>query len=266
MTTFERRFSLLRLLREKPGLRVQQLARLLSVSEGTVRNDIRALAEDGQLTRVWGGAVPSDDAERTFAGYATRRGINAELKAGIAREAAAMVQDGDAIMMDASSTVFAMAAFLQDKRNLTVVTNGIDVGREMARNPANIVVLLGGILRTDGTAVTRPLSEGSLHDLHIRTAFMSASGFTPAAGLTEEDFHEAQFKRAMVNSANKLIALVDSSKFGRTELAQYAPTQRISQLISDGGLSHEARQELDALGIRYKICGFGIVKEHDERN
>lgn len=253
MTTFERRYTLLRLLRDRPGIRIGDIAQELAVSEGTVRNDFRALEDEGQLRRVWGGAVVQVEPPLTLPGYAARSAINPENKAEIARAAAAMVQDGDAILMDASTTVFGMAEYLRERRNLTAVTNGIDVGRAMAANPANIVVLLGGILRTDGTAVTRPLTETTFKDLHIRTAFMSASAFSLERGLTEADFHEAQFKKAMVEAADHLIVLIDSSKFGKTDLSQYAPVSKITHLISDSNLAPVWREKMDELGIVYTI-------------
>jgi DeoR/GlpR family transcriptional regulator of sugar metabolism len=242
------------ILREQPGIRVPDLARLLEVSEGTIRNDMNALSESGQIMRVWGGAVPLEAVSSQVPAYAARARMNLAAKNGIARAAARMVNDGDSILLDASTTVFSMAGFLQERRNLTVVTNGIEVGRELARNPTNVVVLLGGILRPDGTAVTRPATETLLKELHIKTAFVSASGFSLEAGLTEIDFHEALFKRAMIDSAATLVALLDSSKFGRVDLTPFAATERINWLFSDDGLPQEWQEKLDLAGLDYTLC------------
>jgi DeoR/GlpR family transcriptional regulator of sugar metabolism len=165
-----------------------------------------------------------------------------------------LVSDGDSLLMDASTTVCSMASFLQERHNLTVVTNGIEVGRELARNPTNVVVLLGGILRPDGTAVTRPVTETFLKDLHIKTAFVSSSGFSLEAGLTEVDFHEALFKRAMIEPAELLVALIDSSKFGRIDLTPFAGIKRVGRLFTDNCLSSEWVEKLDRAGISYTIC------------
>ena len=158
MKTFERRFRLVNVLREQPGIRIPELARLLEVSEGTVRNDLRALAASGQLTRVWGSGIPLEE-QGLSPTFAARARMNQPAKRAIARMAASLVTDGDSVLLDASTTVFQMGYFLQERRNLTVITNGIGVGRELARTPATTVIMLGGILRPDGSAVTRPLEE-----------------------------------------------------------------------------------------------------------
>ena len=243
----------MQLLRDQPGIRVPDLARILEVSEGTIRNDLKALSDSGQLTRVWGGAVPSGEQERGTA-YAARARRYENAKQTIARIAARMVSDGDSVLLDASTTVFHMAGFLRERQNLTVVTNGIEVGRELAQNPSNVVMLLGGILRPDGTAITRPSNDILLKDLHIKTAFVSASGFSLDAGLTEEDFHEAQFKRTMVASAGLRVALIDASKFGRVDLTPFARAEELAHLFTDSSLSPEWADALTAAAIPFTIC------------
>jgi DeoR/GlpR family transcriptional regulator of sugar metabolism len=255
LTTFERRYRLLSILRDQPGIRVPDLARLLDVSEGTIRNDMNALSGSGQLMRVWGGAVPLEAVDEQVPAYAARTRMNQASKREIARAAAKLVSDGDSVLLDASTTVFSLAGFLQERRNLTVVTNGIEVGRELARNTSNVVVLLGGILRPDGTAVTQPATETLLKDMHIKTAFVSSSGFSLEAGLTEVDFHEALFKRAMIEAAGLLVALIDSSKFGRVDLTPFASVERVGRLFTDNQLSAEWAEKLNRAGIQYTLCG-----------
>ena len=104
MTTYERRQSLLELLRKQPGLRVPEIAQALGVSEGTVRNDLNALEEAGQLTRVHGGAVLSDSKQLANAAFSIRHQEHAREKAVIGQRAAQLVQDGDSVLLDASST------------------------------------------------------------------------------------------------------------------------------------------------------------------
>lgn len=255
MTTFERRYRLLNILREQPGIRVPDLARMLVVSEGTIRNDLNALEASGQLTRVWGGGIPAEEERRGSPAYSARARMNQVAKQAIARVAVELILDGDSILLDASTTVYHMAAFLQDHHNLTIITNGIEVGRELARNPTNTVMLLGGILRPDGTAITRPSSEHLLRDLHIKTAFMSSSGFSIQAGLTEVDLHEAFFKRSMIASANRLVALIDSSKFGKVDLTSCARIEQVSHIFTDAKLSSEWIEQLNQTGVPFTLCG-----------
>ncbi len=156
MTTYERRQTILRLLQLEPNetLGVTELAEALEVSEGTIRNDLTALQDEQLIVRVRGGAVLKNGAGATRLPNATR---NAEAKLWIARWAADMIEDGDAIFVDASTTVLSIAPFLADRRNLTVITNGIDAARALALNLSNTVILVGGVLRPDGNSVADSL-------------------------------------------------------------------------------------------------------------
>ena len=193
--------------------------------------------------------------------YTARAQMNQSAKQAIARIAAGLVADGDSILFDASTTVFHMANFLQERHNLTVITNGIDVGRELARDPSNMVILLGGILRPDGSAITRPTDDNILKDLHIKTAFISSSGFSIEAGLTEVDLHEAQFKSTMIASAGRLVALIDSSKFGKVDLTRCARLEQVSHIYTDTELSGEWREKLTLAGAAFTLCGEKIGSE-----
>ncbi len=254
MTSFERRHRLLDALREQPGITVPQLANRLAVSEGTVRNDLDALAAEGRLVRVRGGANLIDVHEPGHPEFAARARVNQGPKRQIARRAAELVEDGDSLLLDASTTVYHLAEFLQDRHNLTVVTNGIEVARRLALDPSNTVILLGGVLRSDGMSVTGSLSEQLLRDLHIKTAFVSSSGFTPDKGLTEVDLGEVELKTHMIASAASVVALIDSSKFGKVDLTLYARTDKISRIFSDRGLDPVWIERMQRTPVLLTLC------------
>jgi DeoR/GlpR family transcriptional regulator of sugar metabolism len=255
LTTFERRQRLLNSLREQPGIRVPDLARLAGVSEGTIRNDLRALDRTGQLIRVRGGGVPLDDQPNHSQTFATRTMAHRAAKLGITRQAAARVQDNDSVLLDSSTTVYYLACQLKDRRDLTVITNGIEVARELVKNPSNTVILLGGVLRVDGMSITVPLGESFLDTYHIKTAFVSCSGFTPESGLTEVDIYEAQIKRKMIASSGAVVALIDSSKFGRMDLTPFAPTGQLTHIYTDDNLSREWIERLQHSRVPFTLCG-----------
>jgi ribose transport system substrate-binding protein len=235
-TTFDRRNRLLTLLRERPGIRVAEIAQVLQISEGTVRNDLNALAREGRLERVRGGGIPSDDQPIYGLGFNTRLHIHDLEKQHIARWAAELVEDGDTILLDASTTVYRMAPFLTNHRKLTIVTNGIEMGSKLARNPANSVLMLGGMMNSEGILVSSLVNDDFLKDLHIKTAFVSCNGFTIEGGLTERDILEAQIKAKMIAAADSVVALIDSSKFGRPALVPFARTDQIDRVFTDSNL------------------------------
>lgn len=254
MTSFERRQRILAVMLKQPGIRVPEVARVLGVSEGTVRNDLRALAANGQLKRVRGGAVVQ--AEQTEApAFAARAAVNDLAKRYIARQAADLVQDGDSILCDASSTVYHLARFWRERRNLTIITNGVELARTLATNPAHTVILLGGKLRSDAAAVSGPIAERALEDLRVKIAFMSATGLSPDSGLYEVDINEAQLKRKMLAAAGTVAVLLDASKLGKVDLTLFARLDQISRLFIDDALTPDWLAALQRTAVPLTICG-----------
>lgn len=268
MTTFDRRKSILRLVRERQSVRVPELARLLDVSEGTIRNDLSALDEEQQLLRVRGGAVLREDEAGSRYPPLAVLDPNAEAKLRIARWAAELIENGDSVLFDDSTTVLRMAAFLKDRRGLTAVTNGLEVARALAENTSNTVILIGGILGADGVSVKGPLAEKALKELHIQRAFLTCSGFSLESGLTETDIHEAHIKAQMIRSADETIALIDSSKFGKLGLTPFASIREVTYLFTDSSVSPEIVEQLRQTEIHLTICEANTVSsftQHDRR-
>jgi ribose transport system substrate-binding protein len=235
-------------------MRVLELARLLGVSQGTVRNDLEALARAGQLKRVHGGAALDEDRPPASPSFAARSRRNESLKLMIARWAAERVEDGDSIYLDASSSVYYMARSLKDHRKLRVVTNGLEAARSLAANPSNTVMLLGGQLNVDGSAISGPLAEQQLAELHIQKAFLSCSGFTVENGMTEVHIDEARLKTRAIASAEAVYALVDSTKFGKVDLTSFARLEQITHLFSDSALSEAWIDPLERTGLEFSVC------------
>ena len=264
MTTFERQQRLLDIIRKQPGIRVPEIARTLDVSEGTIRNDLRALSKSGQLTRVRGGAIV-DEQRLSSPAFTARARVSEEAKRRIAHWAAELVEDGDTLLFDASTTVYYLAEFLKDRRNLTVVTNGIEIARSLAQNSSNNVILLGGLMRADGTSVSGTLSHKLLEDLYIKTAFLSCTGITLEAGLMEVDLDEAQLKRKMIQAAKSVVALIDSSKFGRIDLTPFAALDQITHLFTDSDLEAPWIQELQKFPAALTVCSDSTVTTYQPR-
>lgn len=261
-TTFDRRNRLLTLLHERPGIRVAEIAQIFQVTEGTVRNDLNALARDKRLERVRGGGIPTALNPVFNSTFNTRLHVQKIQKYLIARWAAELIEDGDTILLDASSTVYSMAPFINSHRRLTIVTNGIEVGLGLARNPENSVLLLGGKLNSEGIPVTNLVSDQFLKDLHIKTAFVSCSGFTPEAGLTERDILEAQIKIEMIAAAESVVALIDSSKFGKQALVPFARTDQLARIFTDSDLEHRWIEQLRSTCTTLTVCDEDSVVDY----
>jgi len=233
MKTIERRQTILDILRERKSVKITDLAQTLDVSLGTIRNDLDYLVETQQVIRERGRAALSNNPQITNPEYAARARTNLTNKQRIGRWAAGIVNDGDAIFLDSSTTAFQMVQFLHEYRNLTVVTNGIETAVALARNPSFKVILMGGVVQANGEAVTGRLSEQALDGLHVKTAFVSCMGLTLRAGLTDTDMEIAQLKRKVIEAASHVVALVESSKFGKVYLCAFAPIHQIGQILTD---------------------------------
>jgi DeoR/GlpR family transcriptional regulator of sugar metabolism len=254
VTTYERRQSLLDVLRNQPGLRVPELAQALNVSEGTVRNDLNALENEGRLKRVHGGAVLSDQDQFQNNSFLRRYKKDTAAKLAIAREAAVLVKDGDSILLDASSTAYYLARTISGRNKLRVMTNGFEVARELAQNTSNTVILIGGVVNNDSSSVTGLLSEQIIAEMHIEKAFFSCSGFSLERGMTEVHYAEAKLKRKAIESSRQVIALIDSTKFGKEDLTPFARPDQITHLMTDDGLSAEWVEKLKQAQIEFTLC------------
>jgi DeoR/GlpR family transcriptional regulator of sugar metabolism len=234
---------------------VPEIAQALEISEGTVRNDLNALEEDGHLTRVHGGAVLNDTMQLPNAAFGIRHQEHAKEKSCMGRGAAQLVNDGDSILLDASSTVYYLGLNLKERNRLRVVTNGIQVAHLLAQNPTNTVILIGGVVQQDGSSVTGLLSEQIIAELHIQKAFVSCSGFSVECGMTEVHLEEAQLKRKAIESARQVFALVDSSKLGHVDLTPFARPVQITHLFTDSGIDDNWKARLQRANIPFTVCG-----------
>ncbi len=260
MTKHERRQSIIRLLNEQPGIKVARLAEVLDVSEGTIRNDLTALEKQQKLQRVHGGAVLIEEATNSSPVVSPPHIINANIKKRIARWAAELVEDGDTILLDASTTVQSMVPHLKERQRLTIVTNGLETARQLARMTQHTVVLVGGMLNRSGNATTSLIGLDMLKNLHVRTAFVSCVGFNLEAGLTERHIEEAQLKEALLTAVPRIVALVGSNKIGNVSTLPFLAARQISHFFTDSDVELEFIEQMQQANINLTICGENTVR------
>jgi len=170
-------------------------------------------------------------------------------KEAIARYAASMVEDGDTVALDASTTALCLAKELTEK-NITIVTNSLDTAQALRSSQAK-VILTGGYLRQVAGSFAGHLALQTLTALRVDHAFISAKGILIPDGLMDSDLDEASVKQAIIKSATNVTALIDSSKFGKHALATIASFSDIDLLLTDNHLASEVQDSLEAHGIRF---------------
>jgi DeoR family fructose operon transcriptional repressor len=233
MLTEERRAFILHEVNDKGSATVQELVAELSASESTVRRDINALARDGMLVRVFGGAVAMDGAvQQTELSVIVKESINVEEKRKIGKHAAELVVPGDYVYIDSGTTVGCMIPFLHEKQ-ATYVTNAVSHAKDMVRKGLH-VLLIGGELKENTEAIVGADAILHIQKYHFTKAFFGTNGISLTSGFTTPDIREAMIKRAAVQNtrAGARYILADHSKFGQTSPVTFAGLQG-SVVITD---------------------------------
>jgi DeoR/GlpR family transcriptional regulator of sugar metabolism len=227
------------------GARIVQLAELLGVSDMTVRRDIDALAARGLVRKVYGGATVPQQGTSAEPGFEAKSWREPAAKELIAAAAAALVQPRATIAVSAGTTTYALAVHLARIPQLTVVTNSVRVADYLHINgdSSQTVVLTGGV-RTPSDALVGPIAVQTISDLHVDCLLMGVHGMDPVSGFTTPNLMEAEMNRAMVASAGRLVVLADHTKWGIIGLSAMASLADASIVVSDSGLSEEAREVL----------------------
>jgi DeoR/GlpR family transcriptional regulator of sugar metabolism len=240
----ERRANIARMAEQHGSVRVAELSTLFDVTEETIRRDLEELEKEGYLKRTYGGAVNINGTGLELP-FARRVESHREEKNIIARYAATLVQEGETIILDASTTALWLAKHLTGRRDLTVVTNSIQCVMELAGRPGIRVICTGGNLRERTLAFAGPLAERAISGYYVDKVFMSGKGLTPDGGLTDSNELEVELKKAMLVAAKEKFALVDSSKLGHRAFARIDELANFTQIITDPGIDRAT-----ALAIR----------------
>ncbi|WP_404459564.1 DeoR/GlpR family DNA-binding transcription regulator [Oceanobacillus kapialis] len=249
----ERRSTILRLLKAKKRITVKELALEIGVSEATLRMDLNCLEQDNLLTRTHGGAVLSGDRENDTS-FSVRSKRNIDKKVKIAEKAFQTIKNKQCILLDGSSTVLELARYISKQSlQLTVVTSGIQTALLLKENPSITVILIGGVATRVSSAIEGTLGISILDNVNIDTMYTSAKGFSISNGLTDFNLYEVFLKIEMIKRANKVIALIDSSKIGATSSAVYAKLNEVDSLITDQPLNKDFTEELGQKGVKIEL-------------
>ncbi|WP_338543426.1 DeoR/GlpR family DNA-binding transcription regulator [Paenibacillus tundrae] len=222
------------------SMRVTELSERCGVTEETIRRDLDKLEQAGRLRRSHGGAVTikyKDEGQPEIP-YPERAVTHAEEKRRIADEAVKLVESGDRIALDASTTAWYMAAGLPNIP-LTVLTNSIKVAAELSNKEQIRVIATGGQLASKSLSFVGPLAERSLDAYHVDKVFLSCKGVHLSKGISESNELQALVKQKMISIADEVILLADSSKFNIQAFTRVAQIDSVSKVITDHGLDPE---------------------------
>jgi len=238
MLPHQRREKILDLIREDGHAKVLQLSNIFKVTEVTIRQDLEKLEKDGFIEREHGGAYLKNIG-MSVKNIVLQNQENLEQKAAIARKALEHINNGDTIILDSGSTTTEIAKLILGFKNLTVITNSLNIALVLGVDPEINLVVTGGEFKAPTLSLTGQKAADFFDGLHVDKLFLATAGITLKSGLTYPSISDIVVKRAMIESANEVFLVADSGKIGKSSFASLGTLSLIDFLITDSKISEE---------------------------
>jgi DeoR/GlpR family transcriptional regulator of sugar metabolism len=243
----QRREKIIELLREDGHAKVIVLSKIFKVTEVTIRQDLEKLEKEGHLKREHGGAFLKN-VESNVRNITLRNQDNLPDKAVIASRALKFIKDGDTIILDSGSTTTEIAKIIRGFKNLTVITNALNIALILGGEPGISLVLTGGEFKAPTLSLTGQKAADFFSNLHVDKLFLATAGISLKSGLTYPSISDIVVKRAMIEAADVIVLVADSTKIGKNSFASLGALSLIDYLITDSKIKEKDRD---------------IMKEHD---
>ena len=250
----ERRALIMQLLEQKQEVQVTDLSRETGISEVTIRKDLTLLQNRNLLVRTRGGAMrkPVDNPSVDTA-IAKKRLFNFKEKERIGEEAVKLIKDGDFIMLDSGTTTLEVARHLDGFHHLRILTNAMNIATELMRYKRFDVVLLGGNVRVNSHSMVGPLALSVLKNFSRYKLFLGVDSFSIENGVSTPDLEEALLNQIMIQQAEQVIAVFDSSKFNKRSFVHIADAKDLNCIITDRAIPVGMPGKLRALGVEVRM-------------
>ncbi len=248
----ERQTQILTLLEERGTVRTVDLAEEFQVTDETIRRDLQILADNQQLSRIHGGAS-SLNGRPKLQSFSERRLLEVEKKQAIARTALQRIQPGQTYAFDSSTTSFALVAMLPDLP-YRVLTNAYAVLDQLVSMEQIELISTGGSYHPKTQTFISGDSFGMLRRHNIHCAFVSSIGLDANRGPSEGYEQQAVFKETLINVAQRVVLLIDSTKFNQQSEYYFASLRDISEIITDNGADPEFVEDLRTQGCTVTIA------------
>lgn len=236
----ERHTKIIEIVNKKKKIEVNALAEMLGVSPVTTRKDLDALEAKGLLTREHGYAVKCNEDDIN-----NRLAVRYETKVKLAQAAAAMVTNGETIMIESGSSCALLAGELaKSDKNITIITNSAFIAAYVRENGNTRVVLLGGEYQKESQVMVGPLIRICAREFHVDKLFVGTDGFDPTYGFTGSDMMRTEAMKALAESARNVYLLTDSSKFSNMGVVMQLKFDEVAGVVTDNQIPAEAADVL----------------------
>lgn len=249
----ERQQRILNLFDTEEFIKVNEISDALKVSAVTIRKDLSFLESKALLYRTHGGARK----QSSFAfekNISEKEEVQVEQKIAIAKKAATLVRDHDFVILASGTTLHHLARNLLGFSKLTVLTSSLKVGLELCDNEKIDIIQLGGDVRKSSGSVVGPFSETILKQFSCNKLFLGVDGIDVDFGLSTSNAMEAHLNLLMINSADKVYILADSTKINKRGFGKICEIHKMDALITDSGISERDFATLSDLGIEVIIA------------
>lgn len=249
MLPLERRRKIIEHITKNQSVRVIELSKEFNVTEETIRRDLEKLEREGILARTYGGAVLIEK-EHDDEPFSVRSRENLDNKKSIGSLVSNLIQDGDIIMMDSSTTSLEVAKGLGNSKNITLITNSMGLSMEMVQYDNIQVICVGGTLRRKSLSFVGPTAREVIQNYYADKVILSCKGIDMEKGIMESNEMEAEVKKAMIDTAKTVILAVDNTKFGTLSMIRLFDFSKIDILVTDTRPSEEWMDYFQEMGIR----------------
>jgi len=241
MLANQRRDKIIEMLNEDGTVKVSVLSQVFKVSEVTIRQDLEKLEQEGLIEREHGGAFLKNLGQQVR-DFALANLINLDKKERIGKKAAEFIENGDTIILDSGTTTTEIARNIVDRRNLTVITNSINIVMILGSNPSINVILTGGEFKAPTLSLTGQKAADFFNGLHVDKLFLATAGISLKSGLTYPSLSDIAVKKAMIDSAETVYLVADSTKIGKGSLASLGALSLIHYLITDSEITEKDKE------------------------
>ncbi len=241
MTANHRREKILELIKEDGSAKVIDLARIFKVTEPTIRQDLEKLEKDGQVIKEHGGAFLKN-VESNVKSFSLAHQENLEKKELIALRCLEFIEPGDLIILDSGSTTTEIAKKLKGFKNLTVITNALNIALALGAEPGIEVIVTGGEFKPPTLSLTGQKAADFFKGLHVQKLFLATAGISLKAGLTYPSISDLIVKKAMIDAADTVYLVADSTKIGHSAFASLGALSLIDYIITDDGINEKQKQ------------------------
>ena len=233
MYNIEREEQIIKILRKQNSISVNELSKKLYASTSTIRRDLTNLEKRGLVTRTFGGVYLTKNTFNKETPFKYREETNVLEKRKLCQKVLPFIKDNMSLFLDSSTTILQIVNYLNNFKNLTIITNGFEITNEILNNTKHQVILTGGIIQTNSNSMLGTITNSVLNNLHADLSILSSTGIDIDFGVSESTLDQSEAKKIMNKNSDMCIYLVDDSKFNKKGINKTSELKEIDVIITN---------------------------------